>query len=126
MKITELASSTSRRLRTVVDAVAFNALDGDAINVSVTPEMLPVARASLKDLEDLASKAAARSIRVVIVSGGATQARTVTSGIAPGASAATTAASAADMRQHPLVKQAEELFGARLVRVEVRVPPTAE
>lgn len=107
-------ASNSRRLRALADSLSLASFENDKAELSVSPALAALARSSIKELEELLTKAADRPIAVVI--------RTPEDTSADGQSTATEAKAqpAQDIRQHPLVKAAEDLFGARVVRVEAR------
>jgi len=83
-----------------------------------------LARSAQREIEEVFSKATGRKITLTIQSGVhppspiAEQPPLNTSR----PSEAPPAQAPADARQHPLVKQAEELLGARVVRIEARSP----
>ena len=136
-EVSRVASET-RRLRVVIESVAFVSMVGDVLTLAVTETMLPVARGGLKEIETIAARLNGAAVRVVLESGegvklasgavGAKRAEasadslagSLSSGSARGTSVSVGpgVAPAVDMRQHPLVKQAEELFGARVVKVQ--------
>lgn len=107
-------ASASRRLRALADGLSLATFEYDKAELSVSPALAALARSSIKELEELLTKAAGRPIAVVI--------RTPEDIATDGEATATEvkAPPAQDIRQHPLVKAAEDLFGARVVRVEAR------
>lgn len=110
-------ASETRRLRVVIESVALVSMAGEVLTLAVSEAMLPVARGGLKEIEAIAARVSGAAVRVVLDSGGGVKsaggpARDGSVGASSGGGAAV------DMRQHPLVKQAEELFGARVVKVQ--------
>ncbi len=113
----------------VIESVAFVSMAGDVLTLAATEAMLPVARGGVKEIEGIAAKVSGAAVRVVLrggepgVSGGTienTAAQSVGSVRGAAFGAQTSTPPATDLRQHPLVKQAEELFGARVVKVQQR------
>lgn len=121
LELTRVASD-NRRLRTILESVAFVSIVGQELTLAVTPVLLPVARGGMKDIEAIAGKVGGQPVRVVLQSGGTTAATADAAGSAITPPKAQGSAAdpprGPDIRQHPLVKQAEELFGARVVKVQ--------
>lgn len=126
-------AATNRRLRLIIEDSRLVALEGGVATITVGSHLAGLARNSTQELTDLCSKAAGEPTRLVITSvelappppppqNGSTSvlrpAPAASSDAPADTGAPVTTASAGDIRQHPLVKQAEELFGARVVRVD--------
>ena len=113
-------SVTTRRLNAIVEDLRLVSLSGGAAVVQAGG-LAAMARSAQKEIEDLLTKAAGRKITLTIQTADAARAPAAEG--TPGAASTAPAAAAApgtDIRQHPLVKQAEALLGARVVRVEGR------
>lgn len=137
-EVTRLASE-NRRLRTIIESVAFVSISGDDLTLAVSPELMPVARGGAKDIESLAQRVRGSAVRVTLQDGTGGRAGPAEAGGVDGANrsagspsrgvvggSAGGAVGGPDMRQHPLVKQAEELFGARVVKVQRTSEPRPE
>lgn len=79
--------------------------EGNSAKVLVKPALLTIAQACVGDLSAALSHAAGRTIHVAIESDGP----------APEANEVNLAVQLPSMAEHPLVKQAIELFGGRLL-----------
>jgi hypothetical protein len=122
-------SSTSRRLRMIVEETTLVSLTSGTATIAVGSKFAGLARGSAAELAELFSRAAGTPVKVVFdelasttESSPAFRGNSATAALS-GASALPlaeipSASAGADVRQHPLVKHAEELFGARVVRVD--------
>ncbi len=99
------ACASSRRVRLALEGSAVVERTDAGVTVRVAPAMVGTARASLDEIVQAASRVAGRAVAVALV--------------APEASVAE-AKPLAPPTEHPLVKQAMELFGARVVSVQAR------
>ena len=91
----------------------------EATAVVKSGTLASLARSAHREIEDVFLKATGRKISLTIQGGEPVRATVSEPGSATDQSAPTTPAGP-DIRQHPLVKQAEELLGARVLRVEAR------
>jgi hypothetical protein len=100
-------SAGNRRLRVLLDGLAPKAWEKDGLVLSVPGTLAAAAQALSGEISRCASACAKRSITVIL-----------------DAPQAMTAAAPQDGRRagdHPLVKLAEELLGAKVLRVQARV-----
>jgi hypothetical protein len=102
-------AAASRRLRALLDGLTLEKFEDGSAELSAPPALTALARSSIKELEELLTRAAGRGVTATVREHGAP---------AGGDAPQVKVAPAGDIRQHPLVKAAEELFGARVVRVE--------
>lgn len=101
-----IASCTSnRRLRLLMQESKLAALEGGSAKVLVKPALLTIAHACSADMSALLSSAAGETIAVAIASDGPV----------PESNAVDLSVPLPSMAEHPLVKQAIELFGGRLL-----------
>lgn len=126
-------SGSTRRLRAILDDLRLISL-AEATAVVKTGTLAALARTAKAEIEDVLSRAAGRRISLAFQSDDPARDPGPTRdpapdgpGPAPAAPPAMppvgTPAPAADPRQHPLVRRAEELLNARVVRVEARQRP---
>lgn len=128
-------SSSTRRLKAIVDDLQLLSL-AEATAVVKAGTLAALARAAQKEIEEVFTKATGRKIALTIQ--GAGEPARAPDGPPAGPSTVRADARPAsaspgapgppeepgpDARQHPLVKQAEQLLGARVVRVEARARP---
>lgn len=99
------ACTANRRLRLLMQESKLEALQGGLAKVLVKPALLTIAQACVADMGTALSQAAGRTITVVIESDGP----------APEATEVSLGTPLPSMAEHPLVKQAIELFGGRLL-----------
>ncbi|MCC6676069.1 MAG: hypothetical protein IT436_02890 [Phycisphaerales bacterium] len=104
------AASDNRRLISIIEDFRIERLEGDAAVIVGRGPLVAMARASTEAITELFARAGGRPIRVEI--------RADESPEEPGPDAA--AAPSVNLAEHPLVKQAMELFG---VRTPIRVLP---
>ncbi len=107
------ACSANRRLRLLMQESKLVVMDQDSARVLVKPALLTIARSCATDMEAALSQAAGSTIRVVIESDGP----------APEANEGHPGTPMPSMAEHPLVKQAIELFGGRLLSAGPRKRP---
>lgn len=107
------ACSANRRLRLLMQESKLVAMDENSARVLVKPALLTIARSCATDMEAALSQAAGTTLHVVIESDGP----------APEAGEGQLATPMPSMAEHPLVKQAIELFGGRLVSAGPRKRP---
>lgn len=111
-------AAASRRLRAVLGDLRLASLDATGAMLEGSALAVSAARAVQGELASAFQQACGRTISISLraseVAGEGPDAA------GPGANGERGAASAEDMRKHPLVTAAEELFGARLVRVDAR------
>ena len=87
-------------------------LAGDRAELSVPPGLLGAAQSCGKELEAIFQRIMGRSVSVAFSAEGARE-----------SAAESSAPAKAPMSEHPLVKQAIEVFGGRLVSVSARKKP---
>lgn len=102
------AAADNRRLTSIIEDFRLARLDGDSAVLVGRGPLVAMARASAEAIGELFERAGGRAIRVEIRADEAEE--------EPGPAAAP----AVDLNEHPLVKQAKELFG---VRSPIRVLP---
>lgn len=108
----------NRRLRVVLDSARLIEAKPDpcAVTIEVSGQMIQAARSYARDIEGLAATIAGESVSLVLRSP-EPESRPATD--AP-------AAPRTPVQEHPLVKQAMELFKARLLSVQQRQPPQSQ
>jgi len=114
------ACSGNRRLRVLLGDMSLSRIDGDTAIVSVTPLMFPAANAYASDLGQAFKTAYGIDLSVRFESAVQLSDAAVQSGAASPA-APTTEPPKTNAAEHPLVRQAIELLGARLVSIRPRV-----
>lgn len=111
-------ASASRRVRAVLSDLRLASLDATGAMLEGSALAVSAARAVQGELASAFQQACGRTISISLraseVAGEGQDAAS------PGGNGARGVASVEDMRKHPLVTAAEELFGARLVRVDAR------
>lgn len=107
------ACTANRRLRLLMQESKLAALEGGSAKVHVKPALLTIAQACAADMGVALSQAAGRTITVAIESDGP----------APEATEVNLGTPLPSMAEHPLVKQAIELFGGRLLSAGPRKKP---
>lgn len=107
------ACSANRRLRLLMQESKLVTMEENSARVLVKPALLTIAQSCATDMEAALSEAAGSTIRVVIEADGPV----------PEASEVHLATSMPSMAEHPLVKQAIELFGGRLFSAGPRKRP---
>jgi hypothetical protein len=121
-------------MRMLVGSMKLLRVDNDLATLQVAEEMRPAAATAQQDLSTLLSTAWGQPVRVEIESLPPSPPRAgpergaSTPATQPAPAASTTQAAPAppppsDISSHPLVKQAMELFGARVVGVQPRRKP---
>ncbi|MCC6229045.1 MAG: hypothetical protein IT432_07460 [Phycisphaerales bacterium] len=109
-------ATTSRRVRAVLGDLRLASLDATGVMLEGSALAVSAARAVQSELAGAFQQACGRTISISL--------RAAESSEGAGGHGVENAlrapASAEDMRKHPLVTAAEELFGARLVRVDAR------
>lgn len=111
-------AAASRRVRAVLGDLRLASLDATGALLEGPALAVSAARAVQGELASAFQQACGRTISISL-----REAETPgdgQDGAGPGANGARGVANAEDMRKHPLVTAAEELFGARLVRVDAR------
>lgn len=114
-------------LRPLLEQMRVESWIDDRVIVLVGPRVLGLAQRSAEALAELFSSAAGRALTLDLRPG-ADVSPVPPSPVAQrvaGAANAAAAADAAAAREHPVVKKAVELFGARIVRVKPRRPQEA-
>ena len=108
----------NRRLRVVLDAARLIEAKPDpcAVTIEVAGQMMQAARSYAKDIEGLAATIAGESVSLVL--------RAPETESRPASEAPATPRT--PVQEHPLVKQAMELFKARLLSVQHRQPPQSQ
>ncbi len=102
----------------IIEETTILSFDSGLATLSVGASVAALARSAAAELAQLFSRAAGCPVRIELASA-PTQTSATAQPSEGGNGAATSTAFASDeIRQHPLVRQAEELFGARVVRVE--------
>lgn len=110
--------STNRRLRALLDGASVTSWSDAAVVLRPGPGGAGLMRSAIKDVEEVFTRAAGRPLTVSIEA----QSGPPVESQAGTPLASRPAAPVGDVRQHPLVKRAEELFGGRVVRVDPRRP----
>lgn len=109
------AAGPNRRLRILLNDITLVSVENDVVVLAVSEALHGAARANEKELCGLLASAWDRAVKLELRQEG---------GTAPAATpAATQAAINANLQavqEHPLVKQAMELFGAKVVSVQAR------
>lgn len=114
-------ASGSRRVRAVLGELRLASLDATSAVLEGSGLAVSAARAVQGELSAAFEGACGRAVAVVLRAGVAEgHGGDVPGGEAPRGGGAGVVASMEEMRKHPLVTAAEEVFGARLVRVEAR------
>lgn len=110
-------ATTSRRVRAVLGDLRLASFDATGVLLEGSALAVSAARAVQGELASVFQQACGRTISILLRAAESVEGADGGSGTG---TAPRAAASAEDMRKHPLVTAAEELFGARLVRVDVR------
>lgn len=111
-------ASASRRVRAVLSDLRLASLDATGAMLEGSALAVSAARAVQGELASAFQQACGRTISISLRA--SEIAGEGPDGAGSGGNGARGVASAEDMRKHPLVTAAEELFGARLVRVDAR------
>ncbi|MBL8761138.1 MAG: hypothetical protein JNL50_07535 [Phycisphaerae bacterium] len=116
-------AATSRRLRAVLGDLRLTSLDAAGAALDGSALAVSAARAVQGELAAAFQQACGRSVAISLRASAENSGDAAHAG--PGGPAGagnngSQAASVDDMRKHPLVTAAEELFGARLVRIDPR------
>lgn len=108
----------NRRLRVVLDAARLIEAKPDpcGVTIEVSGQMIQAARSYARDIEGLAATIAGESVSLVLRSPDAESRLAADAPAAP----------RTPVQEHPLVKQAMELFKARLLSVQQRQPPQSQ
>jgi hypothetical protein len=124
------ACATQHRMRMLVGNMKLLKVDNDLALLQVAEELRPTAASAQQELSALLSTAWGQTVRVEIESLSPAPPRAVPSGESPAAQSAPTPASqpagsdirlpTSDIASHPLIKQAIDLFGARVIGVQPR------
>ncbi len=122
------ACATQHRMRMLVGNMKLLKVDNDLALLQVAEELRPTAANAQQELSALLSTAWGQTVRVEIESLSPAPPRAVPSGESPAAQSAPTPASqpagsdirlpTSDIASHPLIKQAIDLFGARVIGVQ--------
>lgn len=107
------AAAPNRRLRVLLNDCSLVKAEDDVVVLSVSAALLSAVRAKEKDLCDLLAVAWDRAVKLELRPDGAGAAPTVEQ-------PAATTESATEIAEHPVVKRAIELFGAKVIRVQPR------
>lgn len=107
------AAAPNRRLRVLLNDCSLVKAEDDVVVLSVSAALLSAVRAKEKDLCDLLAIAWDRAVKLELRPDGAEASPPVEQPVAPTESAAAIA-------EHPVVKRAIELFGAKVIRVQPR------
>ncbi len=114
-------ASASRRVRAVLGELRLSSLDATSAVLEGSGLAVSAARAVQGELAVAFEGACGRSVAVVLRAGAAGgTVEGAPSGESPSSEGTRVVAGMEEMRKHPLVTAAEEVFGARLVRVEAR------
>ncbi len=108
------AASGNRRMRILLNDCSLVNVADDQVVIAVSDALLSAAQSNEKELGDLLARAWDRAVKVELR--GASQ-------VAPAGAASEPAPEpTTPITEHPLVKQAMELFSAKLVGVQARKP----
>lgn len=110
-------AATSRRVRAVLGDLRLAGLDAAGVMLEGSALAVSAARAVQGELASAFQQACGRTVSISLR---AAESAESADGASAGGNGVRAPASVDDMRKHPLVTAAEELFGARLVRVDVR------
>jgi len=105
------AAAPNRRLRVLLNDCSLVRAEDDVVVLGVSQALLSAVRANEKELCDLLAQAWDRAVKLA--------ARPLEP-TAPAAPPEPSPQAAAEVAEHPVVKKAMELFGAKIVRVQPR------
>lgn len=109
------AAGPNRRLRILLNDISLVSVENDVVVLAVSEALHGAARANEKELCGLLASAWERAVKLELrQEGGGAAAATA------GATQAAINANLQAVQEHPLVKQAMELFGAKVVSVQAR------
>ncbi|MFA6044495.1 MAG: hypothetical protein WC718_05885 [Phycisphaerales bacterium] len=109
------AAGPNRRLRILLNDISLVSVENDVVVLAVSEALHGAARANEKELCGLLATAWERAVKLELrQEGGEAAAAT------PAATQAAINANLQAVQEHPLVKQAMELFGAKVVSVQAR------
>lgn len=114
------AAGPNRRLRILLNDISLVSVENDVVVLAVSEALHGAARASEKELCGLLASAWDRAVKLELRQEGGEAAAT------PAASQASINANLLALQEHPLVKQAMELFGAKVVSVQARKNATKQ
>lgn len=116
-------AATTRRIKILVESVQLSEISEEHAVVTAEADMAAAVQGAAPEIEDILRRVFGKPLRLK-VSGGADENRAKISTLTTPLAAANATSAMPALAEHPLVKEAMELFNARIVGVQRRqVPP---
>jgi len=115
-------AATTRRIKILVESVTLAELGDEHVLVTAEPDMEAAVQGAAPEIEEILRRVFGKPLRLKIA-GAADENRAKIQSLTTPLSAASANLAVPSLAEHPLVKEAIELFNARIVGVQRRQAP---